>query len=107
MFLVVYAVLVFDIALEDVPRLGGNQIDGPAYRVAAIQRTLRAAQHLDAAHVKQIGPHKIPATQIAAAADICAVAIEPDRRLGSRSAAGAGAADRDLRVGRRAGVEIA
>ena len=51
--LVVVAVGQTRIAREHVRRLGGDQVDRAAGRVAAVERALRPAQHLDALEVEQ------------------------------------------------------
>ena len=85
----------------------GNHIDRAADCVTAVERALCAAQHLNPADIEQVRGGKVATAKIAAAADVGTVAIEPDRRLGGRTAAGARAAKRDFGVGRGAGVEVA
>src|SRR3546814_15790757 len=51
---VIIADLALDAALEPVQlRLGGDEVDDAASRVAAIERALRSAQHLQPLHVEE------------------------------------------------------
>src|SRR3546814_373070 len=89
---VIIADLALDAALEPVQlRLGGDEVDDAASRVAAIERALRSAQHLQPLHVEEF----LLEEAVGDETDI--VEADRDARIGrSRNRFGADAADRDV-----------